>query len=276
MATLTLPQQASIAASSILGKNSRRCRQSSPRMQVSARAAMRSSPDSRAVPALQAAAAFAIAGALQISAVPVLPANANEFSVLANGPPTESHLVDDAGVVSRVNKSDIKNLLTDLEERKGFHIDIVTLRKLTSKADAFEFADQLLEKWYPTVEVGNNKGLVLLVTTQKEGAVTGGPEFTKVVGDQVLEAVVSENLPVLATDEKYNEALYSTCNRLIAAIDGLPDPGGPKFQENKRESNFKTKKETEEKRGQFTTVVVGLLVIAFVVPMLQYFAYVRK
>ncbi|EFJ33934.1 hypothetical protein SELMODRAFT_83637, partial [Selaginella moellendorffii] len=202
-------------------------------------------------------------------------ANANEFSVLANGPPTESHLVDDAGVVSCVNKSDIKNLLMDLEERKGFHIDIVTLHKLMSKADAFEFADQLLEKWYPTVEFGNNKGLVLRVTTQKEGTVTGGPEFTKAIGDQVLEAVVSENLPVLATDEKYNKALYSTCNRLIATIDGLPDPG-PKFQENKRKSNFKTKKATKERRGQFTTVVVGLLVIAFVVPMLQYFAYVRK
>nr|ABF21087.1 putative thylakoid lumen protein [Selaginella tamariscina] len=220
---------------------------------------------------LQTAAAVSIALSL-----PAFPAIATEFNVLANGPPTDTHLVDDAGVVNRVNKSDLKNLLTELEQRKGFHIDIVTLRKLTSKADAFEFADQLLEKWYPTVEVGSNKGLVLLVTTQKEGAVTGGPGFTKAVGDKVLESVVSENLPVLATDEKYNEALYSTCKRLIAAIDGLPDPGGPKFQESKRESNFKTKQETEEKRGQFTTVVVGLLVIAFVVPMLQYFAYVRK
>lgn len=81
---------------------------------------------------------------------------------------------------------------------------------------------------------------------------------------------------VLATEEKYNEALYSTARRLVAAIDGLPDPGGPKFNENKRESNFKTKEETEEKRGQFTLVVGGLLVIAFVVPMAQYYAYVSK
>ena len=56
----------------------------------------------------------------------------------------------------------------------------------------------------------------------------------------------------------------------------MEDAGGPKFQENKRESNFKTKEETEEKRGQFTTVVGGLLVIAFVVPMAQYYAYVSK
>ncbi|WVY96106.1 hypothetical protein V8G54_028257 [Vigna mungo] len=80
---------------------------------------------------------------------------------------------------------------------------------------------------------------------------------------------------VLATDEKYNEAIYSTAKRLVAAIDGLPDPGGPSFKDNKRESNFKTKEETEEKRGQFTLVVGGLLVIAFVVPMAQYYAYVE-
>lgn len=147
---------------------------------------------------------------------------------------------------------------------------------MQSKADAFEYADQVLEKWYPTVEEGNNKGIVVLVTSQKEGAITGGPAFVQAVGDEILDSTVSENLPVLATDEKYNEAIYTTAKRLAAAIDGLPDPGGPTFKDNKRESNFKTKEETEEKRGQFTLVVGGLLVIAFVVPMAQYYAYISK
>lgn len=80
----------------------------------------------------------------------------------------------------------------------------------------------------------------------------------------------------MATEEKYNEAVYSSAKRLVAAIDGLPDPGGPKSKDNKRESNFKTREETEEKRGQFSLVVGGLLVIAFVVPMAQYYAYVSK
>lgn len=64
-----------------------------------------------------------------------------------------------------------------------------------SKADAFEYADQVLEKWYPTLEEGSNKGIVVLVTSQKEGAITGGPEFIKAVGDSILDATVSENLP---------------------------------------------------------------------------------
>ncbi|XP_042024654.1 UPF0603 protein At1g54780, chloroplastic-like [Salvia splendens] len=225
----------------------------------------------------QGLAALAISLALNFS-LPALTdaALASEFDVLNDGPPKESYVVDDAGVLSRVTKSDLKRLLTDLESRKGFHINIVTVRKLTSKADAFEYADQVLEKWYPTIEEGNNKGIVVLITSQKEGAVTGGPEFIKAVGDSILDSIVSDNLPVLATDEKYNEAVYSSASRLVAAIDGLPDPGGPATKDYKRESNFKTREETDEKRGQFTLVVGGLLVIAFVVPMAQYYAYVSK
>ncbi|CAN1232838.1 UPF0603 protein At1g54780, chloroplastic [Linum perenne] len=220
----------------------------------------------------------ALALSLALSFTPVIHSSvlASEFDVINEGPPKSSYVVDDAGVLSRVTKTDLRNLLSDLESRKNFKINFVTVRKLTSKADAFEYADQLLEKWYPTVEEGNNKGIVVLVTSQKEGAITGGPAFVQAVGETVLDATVSENLPVLATDEKYNEAVFSSAKRLVAAIDGLPDPGGPVVKVDKRESNFKTKQETDEKRGQFTLVVGGLLVIAFVVPMAQYFAYVSR
>ena len=66
---------------------------------------------------------------------------------------------------------------------------------MQSKADAFEYADQVLEKWYPTIEEGNNKGIVIPITSQKEGAITGGPAFIQAVGDTALDAIVSENLP---------------------------------------------------------------------------------
>eukprot|EP00245_Coleochaete_scutata_P014768 TRINITY_DN6384_c0_g1_i1.p1 TRINITY_DN6384_c0_g1~~TRINITY_DN6384_c0_g1_i1.p1 ORF type:complete len:315 (-),score=72.84 TRINITY_DN6384_c0_g1_i1:417-1325(-) len=220
--------------------------------------------------------ALALSAALQLSPVAPEIAWAGEANIINSSAPAESHFYDDAGVLSRVTKSDLKNLLGDLESKTGYHIDIVTIRKLTAKSDAFEFADSVLESWYPTVELGDKKGVVVLVTTAKEGAVSGGPSFNDAVGDKVLEAVVADNLPVLATEEKYNEAAYSTAKRLAAAIQGLPDIDGPKFQEAKRESNFRSKEETEDKRGVFITTVGGLLVIAFVVPMLQYFAYTRK
>ncbi|CAL1407283.1 unnamed protein product [Linum trigynum] len=233
-------------------------------------------PTNWLVHAQQGIAALALSLALSFTPVTANNALASEFDVINEGPPKDAYVVDDAGVLSRVTKTDLKNLLSDLEYRKKFKINFITVRKLTSKADAFEYADQVLEKWYPSVEEGNNKGIVVLVTSQKEGAVTGGPAFVQAVGESVLDATVSENLPVLATEEKYNEALLSSAKRLVAAIDGLPDPGGPTVKDNKRESNFKTKEETDEKRGQFTLVVGGLLVIAFVVPMAQYFAYVSR
>lgn len=73
--------------------------------------------------------------------------------------------------------------------------NMISWFELQSKADAFEYADQVLEKWYPSIEEGNNKGIVVLVTSQKEGAITGGPAFIKAIGDTVLDATVSENLP---------------------------------------------------------------------------------
>ncbi|PWA73671.1 thylakoid lumen 18.3 kDa protein [Artemisia annua] len=139
-------------------------------------------------------AALAISLALNFTPVSAT-AFASEFNVLNDGPPKDSYVVDDAGVLSRVTRADLKNLLSDLEYRKKIRINFVTVRKLTSKADAFEYADQVLERWYPTLEEGNNKGIVVLVTSQKEGAVTGGPEFIKAVGDTVLDATVSQNLP---------------------------------------------------------------------------------
>ena len=59
----------------------------------------------------------------------------------------------------------------------------------------FEYADNLLEKWYPTLEEGDKKGVVVLITTAKEGAVAGGPAFNAAVGETVLESIATESLP---------------------------------------------------------------------------------
>lgn len=63
----------------------------------------------------------------------------------------------------------------------GYRLEVATVRKLETENDAFAFGDKLIEKWYQTVEQGNKKGILLLVTSAKEGALTGGPAFLKVV-----------------------------------------------------------------------------------------------
>jgi uncharacterized membrane protein YgcG len=116
---------------------------------------------------------MALSAALQFSGV----ANASDFDVLREPAPTEKHFVDDAGVLSRITKGELARELTQFEKETGYHIDVVTTRKLQSRGDVFEYADNLLEKWYPTLEEGDKKGVLVLITTAKEGAVAGGPTF---------------------------------------------------------------------------------------------------
>ncbi|GJT47212.1 zinc finger, CCHC-type containing protein [Tanacetum coccineum] len=159
----------------------------------------------------------ALAISLALNFTPVLANNgsaafASEFNVLNDGPPKESYVVDDAGVLSRVTRADLKNLLSDLEYRKKIRINFVT-----SKADAFEYADQVLERWDPKV----------LVTSQKEGAVTGGPEFIKAVGDTVLDATVSQNLPGLLSRfmQEPREQHMKAIRQVLRYVKGTKDYG---------------------------------------------------
>ena len=45
----------------------------------------------------------------------------------------------------------------------------------------------MVEKWYGTVEQGTNKGILVVVTTGKDGALTGGPDFMKVCPSEPLQ-----------------------------------------------------------------------------------------
>ena len=161
-------------------------------------------------------------------------------------------------------------------QKTGYHLNVVTIRKLAFTSDAFEFADQLIEKWFPTKDLGDKEGLFVVVTSAKEGALVGGPSFTKAVGDALVDSLVSENVPILAGEEKFNEAVLSSVRRVEAKLEGRADPGAPVRQQSQAGSNFKTREETDAKRNQFSGVVLGLLVIAFVVPMIQFLAYTNK
>ncbi|EEH60634.1 uncharacterized protein MICPUCDRAFT_12801, partial [Micromonas pusilla CCMP1545] len=184
------------------------------------------------------------------------------------------YIVDDAGLLSRAASGSIGKTLKDLEAQTGYHVNVVTVRKLVFEQDPFAFGDKVLETWYPTLEEGNNKGQILLVKNTKEGSVVGGPAFLKAVGNDVLDSILSKNIPYNLADEKYGEALTSSVDRIAAILEGKGDPGPPTRFEKSKEKTYKTKAETNEKREIFSNVVIGLLVISFVVPMVQYFGYV--
>ncbi len=150
----------------------------------------------------------------------------------------------------------------------------MTVKKLQVQTDPFKFADKVIETWYPTAQLGDKKAVFVLVKNTKEGALVGGSSFGKAISGPLLESIITENIPILTEDEKYNEAIISSVNRIQAKLTNEADPGPPKKFEEKKGSNFKTKEQTNDKRQIYSAVVGGLLVISFVVPMIQYFGYV--
>ncbi|KAK9841089.1 hypothetical protein WJX84_004537, partial [Apatococcus fuscideae] len=160
--------------------------------------------------------------------------------------------------------------------RTGYRLEAATIRKLEFENDAFALGDKLIEKWYPTKEQGDKKGILLVVTTGKDGAVTGGGGFLRAVGDELIDSIISENIPTLTEAEKFNEALTSCVTRIEAKLTGQKVPAAPSRGEQERVRTYKTKGETNNQRTVFTTIVVVLLVIAFIVPMLQFYGYTSK
>lgn len=120
---------------------------------------------------------------------------------------------------------------------------------------------QILEKWYPTRELGDKKAVLLLVKTSKEGALSAGPGFSNALGD-LVDSVSGDNIPFYAEQEKFNEAISTSLQRIEAKLKGKEDPGAPSVVAKQTGSNFKSKEQTEGKKGIYVTVVGGLLVRA--------------
>jgi uncharacterized membrane protein YgcG len=85
---------------------------------------------------------------------------------------------------------------------------------------------QVVENWYPTAEEGENKGVMVVVTAGKEGALSGGKAFMAAVGDELIDSIVSDNIPIFTEEEKYNQTVTSSLDRLAAKLQGKEVPGG--------------------------------------------------
>eukprot|EP00775_Hariotina_reticulata_P011379 gene11379-11528_t len=222
----------------------------------------------------QRAAAASAAALLSISSL-AGSALASEFDILAEPTPTKTYFVDDASVLSKATRSDLNKRLSILETTTGYRLEVVTVRKLEFETDAFAFADKVVDTWYPDA-AKKDKGVLLVVTAGKEGAVTGGDGFVQAVGDDLVDSIVSDNIPIFTEEEKYNQTVLSSVERIEAQLNGQPVPEAPKRNDATRQRTYKTKEETEKSKTVTSTVVLSLLLIACVVPMLQYYGYTAR
>ena len=198
---------------------------------------------------------------------------ANEFDLLANGTP-DTYVLDDASVINKTTTKSISDQLRELESQTGYRVEVATVRKLEFENDAFAFGDKLISKWFPGAT--DKRGILLVVTAGKDGALTGGESFMQGVGDEFIDSVIGENVAILTEEEKYNEAIQSSVNRIVAKLSGKEDPGPPVRAERVRKRTYKTKAETEKSKIATSTIVLTLLGISVVVPMLQYYGYTNK
>ncbi|KFM25441.1 UPF0603 protein, chloroplastic [Auxenochlorella protothecoides] len=196
----------------------------------------------------------------------------SEADLVGDGTPTE-YIIDDAKVLNRTTRSELGSRLKSLEEATGYRLEVATVRKLEVEPDAFALGDKLLGKWYGQPD---KQGILLIVTTGKDGALTGGPAFVKAVGEDLVDSVVGENIPILTEQEKYNATVLSSVERIAARLEGKEVPAAPQRADTERRRTYKTKAETEQKKPVTSTIVLTLLAISFVVPMLQYFGYTNK
>lgn len=60
----------------------------------------------------------------------------------------------------------------------------------------------------------------------KEGAVSGGNSFVNAVGEDLLDSIVGDQIPIYTEQEKYNLAVESTVDRIAAKLQGKEVPGG--------------------------------------------------
>ena len=174
-------------------------------------------------------------------------------------------------MLNKTTKKSVGDDLRELERTSGYRLEVATVRKLEFESDAFAFGDKLIFKWFPGDS--DKRGVLLVVTATKDGALTGGKAFMGAVGDDLIDSVVGENVSILTEEEKYNEAVRSSVDRVVAKISGKEVPAAPQRADRVRKRNFKTKAETNATKPATATIVATLLLIAFVVPMLQYFGY---
>jgi len=181
-------------------------------------------------------------------------------------------VLDDSNNLTKSSISFIKNSFYKKSKMKKKKIDIyfVSVRSLPYGQEPQEFARELFQKW----NLGENNVLVVLVNKLAKAGISYGNQITT-LPDEIVKSICEETYTYKAKDEQYSSAALDVNNRLVSILLEKGDIGAPSFKLSSTSSNFKTAKKTEESRSKYIAIIAILLIIAFVVPMIQFFYYVK-
>lgn len=186
-----------------------------------------------------------------------------------------SWVLDEADQISRLNQGKIESELKQLAAQTGDEVRFVTIHRLDYGETAQTFADELMERWFPTSEAQANQTVIVLDDVTNNIGISVGDQSAQVLTADIAESLISETMKVpLLRGNQYNQSVLNATDRLVAVISGEPDPGPPEYNNTiDTDRNFATAEETEATRGSSTVVVVVLLIAATVIPMATYYWY---
>jgi len=185
--------------------------------------------------------------------------------------PQSTWVVDQADVISRLNKGTLEKSLSKLADQTGKEVRMVTIRRLDYGETPETLTNKIFERWFPTPEAQANQVLVLLDSQTNGTAIRTGPQVKSLLPDQIATSVAAETMRVPMGKGNYNQALLDASARLGAVLSGQPDPGPPEVAALNVEATYKTAEETDTQNA--TIWVIGLLIAATVIPMLTYYFY---
>ncbi|MBW4419078.1 MAG: TPM domain-containing protein [Myxacorys californica WJT36-NPBG1] len=187
----------------------------------------------------------------------------------------DTHVVDLADIISRINEGKLNTTLSELKEKTGQTVRYVTIRRLDYDETIDSFTEKLFKQWFPTAEAAENQTLIVIDSLTNNSAIATGDKVKELMPDTIAQSVSQETIQVpLRQGNRYNQAFLDASDRLVAVLSGAADPGPPEVIDNVQvEGTFATPEET--KQSNAIPWVIGLLLAATVIPMATYYWYVR-
>ena len=206
-------------------------------------------------------------------AAPALATGVSQIPSVTAG--DETWIVDDADILSRLSEGQLSNRLKSLKADFGDEVHLVTFRRLDYGETIESFTDELFKTWFPSPEEQQNQVIIALDISTNTVAIQAGEETRKRLPDEIATSIAEETMmaPIRKGDQ-YNQSFLDASDRLIAVLSGQEDPGPPVIIDDMRvEGTFASVEETKESNA--TVIVIVLLILATVIPMVTYYAYVR-
>eukprot|EP00179_Madagascaria_erythrocladioides_P006539 CAMPEP_0198313668 /NCGR_PEP_ID=MMETSP1450-20131203/4611_1 /TAXON_ID=753684 ORGANISM="Madagascaria erythrocladiodes, Strain CCMP3234" /NCGR_SAMPLE_ID=MMETSP1450 /ASSEMBLY_ACC=CAM_ASM_001115 /LENGTH=272 /DNA_ID=CAMNT_0044016677 /DNA_START=6 /DNA_END=824 /DNA_ORIENTATION=+ len=178
---------------------------------------------------------------------------------------------DDAGVVPKGQRGYLDTGFAKLKETTGYDVHFITVRSFPYDETPEEYAQEIFDQW----GLGPKDVVVVGGTKIARAGLAAGSDAKVLLTAEIMDSIGNRTFEKKAVENAFGSAALDVMNRMIPILNGKEDPGPPAQELDFAASTFKSKEETANQRGKYTKIVAFLLVVAFVVPMLQYWWYVK-